>query len=113
DELTAFKNATSKRSKALRNITKKCKAVWGLTGSPTANSPIDAFGQAKLVNPENITPYFTRFRDAVMTQLDPYTYIPKNGWENIVKKALSPGIRYAIEDCIDLPPVIEQDRYAE
>jgi len=113
DELTAFKNATSKRSKALRNITKKCKAVWGLTGSPTANSPIDAFGQAKLVNPENITPYFTRFRDAVMTQLDPYTYIPKNGWENIVKKALSPGIRYAIEDCIDLPPVIEQDRYVE
>ena len=110
DEMTAYKNAQSKRSKSLRHITTKCEAVWGMSGSPTANSPLDAFGQARLVNPDNVTRYYTRFRDSTMTQLDMYTYVPKAGWEHIVSRALSPAIRYNLRDCLDLPPTIEQER---
>jgi SNF2 family DNA or RNA helicase len=110
DEMTAYKNASSKRSRALRAITEDCKAVWGMSGSPTANSPLDAFGQARLVNPANVSRYFTHFRDATMMQMDMYTYVPKRGWELVVAKALSPAIRYNLRDCIDLPPTTEQER---
>lgn len=116
DELTAFKNNTSQRTRAMQKIVrhvhtqKKRRGLWGMTGSPTANSPLDAFGQAKTINPKNITPYFTRFRDLCMIQLDMYNYMPREGWQNVVAQALSPSIRHKLRDCIDLPETLTEHR---
>jgi SNF2 family DNA or RNA helicase len=119
DELTAFKNNTSQRTRTMQKIVKhihrekKRRGLWGMTGSPTANSPLDAFGQAKTVNPSSLKQfggYWTRFRDAVMIQLDMYNYIPRQGWQYVVANTLSPSVRHKLRDCIDLPPTLTEER---
>jgi len=108
DELTAFKNHRAERTKCMKRICDKAKSVIGLTGSMTANSPLDAFGQVKVVNSKNphVPTYWTRFRDLLMTQFDMYTYLPRPGWEKILEPMVQPAIRYKMEDCIDIPEII-------
>ncbi len=119
DEVTAYKNNTSQRTRAMQKIVrhihkeKKCRGLWGMSGAITANSPLDAFGIAKTINPSKITPYFTRFRDSIMIQLDMYNYMPRQGWQYIVAQALSPSIRHKLRDCIDLPPTLVEERAIE
>jgi len=119
DELYAFKNNTSQRTRAMKKIVKhihiedKRRGLWGMSGAPTANSPLDAFGQAKVITPHTLNfveGYWTRFRDAIMIQLDMYNYIPRTGWQNIIANVLSPSIRHKLRDCIDLPPTLVEQR---
>ena len=51
DEASAYKNAQTTRWKTLRDIAAQVKGMWMLTGTPAAQSPVDAFGLAKLINP--------------------------------------------------------------
>ena len=114
DELTCCKNFSIERTKAMKRITDKADAVWGLTGEPTPNSPTEAFGQAKVVTPHTAPRYFARFRDATMTQFDQYTYIPKLGWQDVVYKTLSPYIRFTLEQVApDMPPLTFETRKFE
>ncbi|MFT7967438.1 hypothetical protein ACMYM5_23140, partial [Salmonella enterica subsp. enterica serovar Enteritidis] len=74
----------------MKRIADKCKGVFGLTGAPTPNSPTEAFGQAKVVNPTNpyLPRYFTEFQDQVEQQIGPYIWIPKPDATNVVNKVL-------------------------
>ena len=112
DEATAYKTASTKRFKDLKPIVDAAKGVWAMTGSPTPNSPIESFGLAKITNPTNpdLPKYFTKFRESLMVQINQFTWIPRDGWEDIVAKVLSPGIRHKRDDVIDLPPVTYEDR---
>ena len=111
DEASAYKNAQTGRWKDLRDLTKVIKGLWMLTGTPAAQSPVDAYGLAKLVNPTQVSPFFGQFRDTVMMKLTMYKWIPKPTAELIVHKALQPAIRFEKADCLDLPPVtfVERD----
>ena len=111
DEASAYKNAQTERWKDLRDLTKVIKGLWMLTGTPAAQSPVDAYGLAKLVNPTQVSPFFGQFRDTVMMKLTMYKWIPKPTAELIVHKALQPAIRFEKADCLDLPPVtfVERD----
>jgi SNF2 family DNA or RNA helicase len=112
DEASAYKNAQTDRWKALRDICKTVKGLWMLTGTPAAQSPVDAYGLAKLVNPVGIPPFYGQFRDQVMTKVSEYTWIPKPQAQQIVHKVLQPAIRFEKSQCIDLPPVTHVDRDA-
>jgi SNF2 family DNA or RNA helicase len=46
DEASAYKNAQTDRWKVLRDINRKIKGLWMLTGTPAAQSPADAYGLA-------------------------------------------------------------------
>jgi SNF2 family DNA or RNA helicase len=111
DEASAYKNAQTERWKDLRDLTKAVKGLWMLTGTPAAQSPVDAYGLAKLVNPKGVSPFFGQFRDTVMMKLTMYKWIPKPTAQLIVHKALQPAIRFEKADCLDLPPVtfVERD----
>jgi SNF2 family DNA or RNA helicase len=111
DEASAYKNAQTERWKDLRDLTKVIKGLWMLTGTPAAQSPVDAYGLAKLVNPKGVSPFFGQFRDTVMMKLTMYKWIPKPTAQLIVHKALQPAIRFEKADCLDLPPVtfVERD----
>lgn len=111
DELTAYKNSQSERSKCMQRISKKAKAVWGMTGAPTPNGPTEAFGQCRIVNPDNpyLPKYYTKFRAMVETEIAPYVFIPKPEAKDIVYKILQPAIRFERADCLDLPPCFEVD----
>jgi SNF2 family DNA or RNA helicase len=112
DEASAYKNAQTDRWKALRDLNKVIKGLWMLTGTPAAQSPADAYGLAKLVNPTAVSPFFGQFKDTVMTKISLYRWIPKPNAQLMVHKILQPAIRFEKAQCLDLPPVTFVDRDA-
>lgn len=86
------------------------RSLWGLTATPTPNEPTDAWAQVKLVNPHKVPPYFSRFRDQVMTQKGPYLWVPRSNAMDIVDDIMQPAIRFRMADCTDLPPTIYMER---
>lgn len=111
DEASAYKNAQTDRWKVLRDIARSSKGLWMLTGTPAAQSPVDAYGLAKLVNPTGVPVFFGQFRDMVMNKVSQYRWIPKPTAIRVVHKALQPAIRFEKAQCLDLPPVtfVERD----
>ena len=112
DEASAYKNAQTDRWKDLRYLTKHIKGLWMLTGTPAAQSPVDAYGLAKLVNPTGVPPFFGQFKDSVMDKVTMYKWVPKVGADRIVHKVLQPAIRFEKAQCLDLPPVTRVFREA-
>ncbi len=110
DEANAYKTATTKRFKTLVKIMKPSTKLWMLTGTPASQSPLDAFGLAKLVNPGGVPKYFTAWRDKVMHQVTRFKYVPKPTSRQDVYNALQPAIRFEKAQCLDLPPVMYQTR---
>jgi superfamily II DNA or RNA helicase len=74
-----------------------------MTGTPAAQSPIDAFGLAKMVNPQGIPKFMSTFRDQVMHQVTRFKWVPKENATEVVYRALQPAIRFTKEQCLDLP----------
>lgn len=112
DEASAYKNPTTERWKVLRDLNKKIKGLWMLTGTPAAQSPVDAFGLAKLVNPKGVAPFFGQFRDQVMLKVGMYRWIPKPNAQDTVHSVLQPAIRFEKDQCLDLPEVTYVERDA-
>lgn len=106
DELTAFKNQKTDRWHSANRVCKKARAVWGMTAEPTPNSPIEAYAQAKLVNPYNpkIPPLFSKFKDMTMDMITTHISIPKENAKHHVHEILQPAIRYKRDECVDIPP---------
>ena len=112
DEANAYKNAQTNRWKTLRDITTNISWVWMLTGTPAAQSPVDAFGLAKLINPDGVPKYFGQFRDKVMHKITQYVWRPKPDADTTVHEALQPAIRFERDQCLDLPAVTYVERDA-
>lgn len=97
-------------------INKQCsRYAWGITATPTPNSPTDAWAQCVLIHGINdkIPAYFKRFRDLTMRQKDQYTWIPKDNANDVVFDVLQPAIRFTREDCTDLPECTYSTRTVE
>jgi len=112
DEASAYKNAQTARWKDLRALMKVIKGLWMLTGTPAAQSPVDAYGLAKLINPTGVPMFFTQFKDNVMQKVSEYRWVPRPEAKGIVHNILQPAIRFEKKDCLDLPPVTFIDRHA-
>lgn len=112
DEASAYKNAQTTRWKCMRDIMQHVRGLWMLTGTPAAQSPVDAYGLAKLVNPQGVPKFFGQYRDMVMSKFGMFKWVPKPGADQIVHKALQPAIRFEKRKCIDLPPVTYMTREA-
>ena len=103
DEANAYKNVATRRWKALNSVIKPEMWVWMLTGTPASQSPTDAYGLAKIINPSGVPRFYGAFRDLVMLKITQFKWIPKPTSENIVHEALQPAIRFTKEECLDLP----------
>lgn len=113
DEANAYKNAQTNRWKVLNQIIKATDPrLWMLTGTPAAQSPVDAYGLAKLVNPEGCPKYFTEFRAMVLTKVTQFKWVPKPSAPDFVHRVLQPAIRFEKKDCLDLPEVTHTERDA-
>lgn len=110
DEANSYKNASTKRWRTLARIVHKDAYIWMMTGTPAAQSPVDAFGLAKMINPTKVPKYMTAWKDMVMTQITRFKWIPKPNARDLVFEALQPAIRYEKSQCLDLPDVIYQTR---
>jgi SNF2 family DNA or RNA helicase len=110
DEANAYKTVTTKRWKTLKSVLKPKTHLWMMTGTPASQSPADAYGLAKLVNPDNVPLFYTGWRDSVMNKITLYKWAPKPDARDRVFSALQPAIRYSKDQCLDLPPVMTLTR---
>lgn len=110
DEANAYKNPQTTRWKVLNGLLKPHTYLWMMTGTPASQSPMDAYGLAKLVNSKGVPSFFTAWRDMVMQKITMFKWSPKPNAAEIVHKALQPAIRYTKEQCLDLPPVVTVTR---
>jgi len=103
DEGNAYKNPQTKRFKALNTLLTPETWLWVLTGTPASQSPVDAYGLAKLVNPTGVPRFGGAFRDLVMNKVTQFKWVPKPNAQETVHKVLQPAIRFTKEQCLDLP----------
>ena len=113
DEATHYKNTSTLRWKNLSRILKPETWLWMMTGTPAAQSPLDAYGLAKLINPTGVPRFFGSFRDMVMYKVSNFKWVPKESAVDTVFNALQPAIRYTKEDCMDLPDMVYVKREVE
>jgi SNF2 family DNA or RNA helicase len=111
DELGAFKNSTSQRSKAVNKIKQHFNYRLGMNGTVTPNSVTDVWNQMFIIDDgQRLGPSFFAFRQAVCTpkQVGPSAQMIK--WEDrpgasdaVSKLMEDVTIRHKFEDCIDIP----------
>lgn len=106
DELATFRNKSTELWKALNLVLQGRKYVWGMTGSPTPNEPVDAWAQIKLLTPNRVSAGAKEFRRQTMTQLTQFKWIPKPDANDVVFEAMQPAVRFKRDDCIELPELI-------
>ena len=112
DEANAYKTSTTRRWKIMKSLIYPSTGVWMLTGTPASQSPLDAYGLAKLVNPNGVPKFFSAWRDKVMFPVSRFKWAPKPGSRELVFETLQPAIRFTKEECLDLPDVMYQYRSA-
>ncbi len=106
----AYKNTQTDRWKALSSIITPTTFVWMMTGTPAAQTPVDAYGLAKIVNPNGVPRFQTAWRDKVMNKITKFKWAPKDDAKDQVNAALQPAIRFTKAQCMDLPPVLTETR---
>lgn len=112
DEANAYKNPQTNRWKIIKRLTSKIEWLWMLTGTPAAQSPVDAYGLGRLVNPEGTPKFYGLYRDQVMYKVSQYRWIPKPHAKDVVHSILQPAIRFERAQCLDLPEVTYMERDA-
>jgi SNF2 family DNA or RNA helicase len=112
DEANAYKSVSTKRWKAMKRLATPNVWLWMMTGTPAAQSPVDAFGLGKMCVPDRCPQFFGRFRDMVMLNVGRFKWIPRTTAEDTVFKLLQPAVRFTKSECLDLPPVTHVDREA-
>jgi hypothetical protein len=103
DEANAYKNPQTRRWKVLNALINNNTWLWMLTGTPASQSPVDAYGLARLVNPAGVPKFGGAFRDLVMHKVSQFRWVVKPNAESVVHTALQPAIRFTKEQCLDLP----------
>lgn len=110
DECNAYKSVSTNRWKVMNKIVSGVPWLWMLTGTPAAQSPFDAYGLAKLINPSAVPRFASGFRDLVSIRITQYKWVPRPNAPSIVHAALQPAIRFTKEQCLDLPEMLYSDR---
>ena len=110
DEANYVKTVSTRRWKALNRVVTPNTWLWLMTGTPAAQSPADAYGLARLVNPASVPKYAGTFKDMVMQKVSQFTWVPRFNAQDIVFKTLQPAIRYTKDECLDLPDVLYTTR---
>jgi len=110
DEANAVKSVQTDRWKCLAALIKPTTRLWMMTGTPASQSPLDAYGLAKLVTPDSVPRFFGAFRDKVMLKLTQYKWVPRQDAQQMVHQVLQPAIRYTKAECLDLPDLLYSTR---
>jgi SNF2 family DNA or RNA helicase len=110
DESTSFKNASSKRFKAMRRVLPYTQYMALLTGTPSPNGLIDLWSQIYLIDfgqslGRTMTAYKQRFFEADYMG---YKFKARDGAESSIHNLIAPfTVHMSAEDYLDLPPRID------
>lgn len=107
DEATALKTPGSQRFKRFyRWSMERDIWLWLMTGTPIAQSPVDAWTLAKLVGSLHVPRSFTTFKDLVMNKVSTFRWVPRPEAMDICQRVLQPSIRYSLDECKELPDTV-------
>ena len=95
DEANAYKSTSTTRWKTMNKIVTIDTRLWMMTGTPASQSPLDAYGLARLVCPNRVPKFKNAWRDKVMYQVSRFKWLPRPTAKNDVYGALNPAIRFA------------------
>lgn len=112
DEGSAYKDSGTERYKVLRNCIRNKPYIWWLTGTPTPNSPLDAWSQARMVRTD-YNEAFVSYRERTMAKITQFKWAPKPEGNRLAAEILQPAIRFERDECLDLPDVTIADRAVE
>lgn len=115
DELAMFREAKERKLNLNAILNRKIiRTAWGMTGEPTPNAPTDAYWQIRLIRPDlyGAIGGWRRFRDDTMVQVPNsiWKWVPRDNASNHVFRFMQPSVRYSLEDCATLPPILYQYR---
>lgn len=110
DEANYIKTATTRRWKSINGLVTAQTWLWLMTGTPAAQSPLDAYGLAKLCTPSRVPNFFGAWRDKTMVKINMFKYVPHPRATELVNNALQPAIRFTKDECLDLPEMLYQTR---
>lgn len=114
DEASMFRNHQTRKYKALAKLaTRQDIRLWLMTGTPCPNEPTDAWALAKLISPERVPKFFGGFKRQTMIQVDQFRWVPNANANTIAFAAMQPAVRFKKAECLDLPPVTQQDRQCD
>lgn len=116
DEVSSFKNSSSKRFKAFMKVRHNFKRVIALTGTPSSNGLEDLYAEFKLLDyGERLGRFLGQFRNAffrpaVMNGSVVYKYAPLPGAEEEIYRRIS-DITISMDsmDYLDMPELIESN----
>lgn len=113
DEMTALKKYGTRRWKFHRALLAQTERVWALTGTPSVQYPLDAYGQVKIMF-QDWPMTETAFKSATMVQHSKYRWVPMDTAVATVYEALQPAMTIKKRDVLtDLPPMTFSTREVE
>jgi SNF2 family DNA or RNA helicase len=110
DESSSFKNASSKRFKAIRRVLPYTNYMVLLTGTPSPNGLLDLWAQIYLIDfgkslGRTMTGYKQRFFEQDYMG---YNFKPRPGADETIQTLISPFVMHmSAEDYLELPPRID------
>ena len=112
DECRAYADSTTKRHRIARLLLGQRDYLWMLTGSPTPNGPLDAYGQAKLLN-NAFGESYGGYQNRTMMKVTQFKWVPRQGANKAARELLTPAIRFDIKDVWNGPAMTVQQRQVD
>lgn len=102
DELAVYRN-NSDRFKIMRKFAQNFAYVWGLTGAPMPNSPVDVWSQTKIITPWTSPSHQGSAKRMLMEQVSQYVWVPKRDAVAQAFNMMQPSVRFSLDDVVELP----------
>jgi len=111
DELSKCKDSTTQRAKRIYRIRGHFTRIWGLTGTPSPNSPMELFGQIKALDGgASLGKSMWTFRKEHFYQkpFEQYNWYLKDGHGDIIAAKIAHLVhRLKASDHLDMPELID------
>src|ERR1019366_3775048 len=108
DEATTYRETGTETFKCALELSKRASFVYLLTGTPTPNGPLDAFGLKHLCHPTHKLS-FKLWQDMTTTPDGPFRRRPRPEAVALVDELLQPSIRIIQDQCFTPTPLTVLD----
>lgn len=113
DELSSFKNAKSKRFKAMKAMRPKVKRIVGLTGTPSGNGLMDLWAEFRLLDMgERLGQYISQYRSLYFKPdkrngMVVFSYKPLPGAEEVIYHQIADiTVSMKANDYLEMPELV-------
>lgn len=105
DELSVYGNSRTDMWKKTNKVVALIDRVVGMTATPMTNDATSAYGQIKMLAPQNLRDMsFTRFREFTMKKLTNFRWCNQRDALDKVHAMMQPAVRFTRDECYDMPP---------